>query len=940
MTVPAYRRITRRPCRSIWIGGLQVGADAPIAIEAASRLPATAAGIAETVAEIRSLEAAGADVVCLPFPNEACGEVFRQIAPAATLPLVADIGSCDVKRAVAAIEAGACSLWLAAGSLDREPTLGALVEVARDHGCSLGLLVGNDKAAPFEPHPTMTRSQGLARTAREQVCRLEDLGFFDFQIALDTPDWRMAVEAARALARSGEHPLALGFGAAGSRQNWLVATSTGLGLLLSAGIGDLIRLAPSADPVGEVRGAVEILKTLGLRRRGVAITADPAFTHARPDAGTILTALEERVSHVSHSIAVVLTGIGPAGRDGLPIAESADAAADPDPDGHYRLHVRGSVGADVPSASLIDHLTDLIEHEVAAIEARTLDRLVTELRHRGRGDERARGAHVGLPFAEVAVALHHVFRGHNARVVWGTEEGDTFHARLTGRRDSWYLPRRRPRASDDRAGAQDPSNAAVAISTALGLAIADRVAGRPSHIIAVIDRAALDAGVTYEAIRIAGETNARLLIVLVDGGPAEEVLLAGVSGHFSRLVSSWSYLALRDLSKRIVRYLPGPSYALAKRVEEYARGLATGGTLFEELGLYHVGPVPGRKLDQLLPVLKNLRDAGHDGPILLHVMAEGGESPAPRAGGDTPAAPPATRAVARGLIAAAEADPRMVAILCSAAEDGVSPFSNIYPQRFFRIRPAAALHGVSLARGLAGGGLRPFLLLDRRTFWRAAGETARELVRLRLPVRFIVDLSLGQADEPWFDAPPLDLSAVPGFVVMVPADDQELLHMLATAGTFADQPILIGHQSSAVDAVTLTAGTTLDIGRGRIVLNGADIAILAMGRGLAAAIAAADDLARGGIAATVADARFAQPLDEALVHALALRHPGLIVLDDPVMATGLAGAVVKALAAAGALDRGLKIRIVRVGRRAAHDALTAAAEVLGRGWRNPTPANR
>ncbi|MFZ9416248.1 MAG: 1-deoxy-D-xylulose-5-phosphate synthase N-terminal domain-containing protein, partial [Alphaproteobacteria bacterium] len=388
-------------------------------------------------------------------------------------------------------------------------------------------------------------------------------------------------------------------------------------------------------------------------------------------------------------------------------------------------------------------------------------------------------------------------------------------------------------------GGEERDAAATAVSIALGLALAARAAGERTDAIAVIDHAAMASGATLEAIRAARAAQARLLVVLLDPAIDDAGLPGTVAAQLSRLVSSAPYLAMRDIGRSIVRNLPGPGYDLARRVEEFARGIAAGGFMFEELGAYYVGPVPGRRYDQLLPVLRNLADAPRDQPVLLHVAAGRLPAPPPRA------ARTAAEPLAAALGAALASEPRAMLVLQAqgASAEAFAALERMNGARCLRAGDGER-HGPGLARGLAAGGRVPIVLADRRALWLGAGETLRGWTRLGLPLVLVADLSAGHDDRPWLDAPPLDLAALPGFEVLHAASPRELPALLAAALRAGDRPVVVAHGF---------------------------------------------DLADG-----------AQPRDGDVARALARDHRALLVLEDPAMAAGIGAAVQHALGAADA----------------------------------------
>ncbi len=901
----AHRGAARRRSRAVWVGTTRIGGDGPVAIEA--RIAEGAEGAIGLAAK---LESAGADLACVACPDLDGVRRLAELAPALTLPAVADIGRCDPALAIAAAEAGARALWFRPPA-DDDALLAEMAGVATQFSCALGLVI--DEEAPIDPNAA-SLDQALARFAVVQAGRLQACGFPDFIVALRMRDPALMAATARAIARAGDFPLALSVGRsqAGGRQAADAASAMAMGLPLLMGVGDLICLSAGPDPAGDVHVTVAALRALGLRPKGVSVSPEPAFLSQRADATKIATLLEERTSHIARTIDVRLAGRGSASETALNAHLVVPPGAAADSNAAYGMRISGPLERERAADAVVDELAGLVEETAGAIDARDLEGLVADIARRA-GVFRDTPSDTALLWARLGVALRHAFRGTTARFVWGHPEGAALYARLTGKRDPWQVPQ--PAGAPAHA---EPDAAAAAISIAMGLAAADRAAGITSNVVAILDKASFDAGTAYEAMRAAGAKDANVTIVLVDPEGGDEGLPAGIGSQLSGIISSRPFLALREIGSRIARQLPGPSYTLIKRMEEFGRGLATGGTLFEELGLYYVGPVAGRSLGTLLPVLGNLRRTRIKSSVLLHVVGAMRARVRRPGDGETPPA-------ALGWLAdAARADAKM-ALVVAGDVPGTADLARRLPGRFHRVG-GTARHGLGLAWGFAAGGLHPYLLLDRRGFWRSAGEQAREIVRLRLPICFVVDLMKGHAPEPWLDAPPVMLEAVPGFVVMLAADAGECARMLAFARGVGGQPVIVGH-AGATPAFPDAPDAPVELGRGRMLASGSDISILAIGRGVAQAAQARAALAEKGISASVADARFAQPLDGELAVALFAAHRGLVVLDDPSMAGGIAAGIVDALSKAGVPDFRRRLRVVPVGRGSVRDALAAAADI-------------
>jgi 1-deoxy-D-xylulose-5-phosphate synthase len=442
----------------------------------------------------------------------------------------------------------------------------------------------------------------------------------------------------------------------------------------------------------------------------------------------------------------------------------------------------------------------------------------------------------------------------------------------------------------------------------------------------------MSAGMAYEAMNNAGAMDSRLIIVLNDNDMSIAPPVGGMSAYLARLISGNAYRSVRDLAKQIAKLFPKSIEESARRAEEYARGMATGGTLFEELGLYYVGPIDGHNLDHLLPVLKNVRDA-RDGPILVHVVTQKGKGYAPAeaatdkyhgvskfdviTGTQAKAvanAPSYTRVFADSLIAHAERDEKIVAITAAMPSGtGLDDFGKRFPSRTFDVG-IAEQHAVTFAAGLATEGFKPFCAIYSTFLQRAYDQVVHDVAIQRLPVRFALDRAgLVGADGPThagsFDI--AYLACLPDFVVMAAADEVELKHMVATAVEIDDRPSAFRYPRGEGVGLEMPAiGTPLEIGKGRIVREGTKVAILSLGTRLAEALKAADQLAALGLSTTVADARFAKPIDEELITRLAREHEVLLIAEEGSVG-GFSSHVLDFLARSGALDSGLKVRPLR-----------------------------
>ena len=510
------------------------------------------------------------------------------------------------------------------------------------------------------------------------------------------------------------------------------------------------------------------------------------------------------------------------------------------------------------------------------------------------------------------------------------------HKILTGRRDRIRTLRqggglsgftRRVESEYDPFGA---AHSSTSISAALGMAVARDLDGIERKVIAVIGDGAMSAGMAYEAMNNAGSMDSKLIIILNDNDMSIAPPVGAMSAYLTRLISSRPYRSIRHFAREMASKFPRRLEETARRAEEYARGILTGGTLFEELGLFYVGPIDGHNLEHLLPVLKNLRDSTDSGAVLLHVVTEKGHGYAPAEKApdkyhgvgkfdvssgkivkSEPKAPSYTAVFADSLIQEAKLDDRIVAITAAMpAGTGLDKFAEVFPDRCFDVG-IAEQHAVTFAGGLATEGFKPFVTIYSTFLQRAYDQVVHDIAIQNLPVRFALDRAgLVGADGPTH-AGSYDigyLGNLPNFVVMAPADEAELCHMVATAAAIDDRPSAVRYSRGEGTGVEMPRrGTALEIGKGRIMREGGVIAILSFGGRLAEALGAAEDLAARGLTATVADARFAKPLDHDLVRRLAAEHEVLITIEEGATG-GFATQVMHFLAAEGIFDRGLKFR--------------------------------
>jgi 1-deoxy-D-xylulose-5-phosphate synthase len=547
------------------------------------------------------------------------------------------------------------------------------------------------------------------------------------------------------------------------------------------------------------------------------------------------------------------------------------------------------------------------------------------------------GGHLGagLGVVELTVALHHVFDTPRDKIIWDVGHQAYPHKILTGRRDRIRTLRQAGGLSGFTKRAEsefDPFGAAhssTSISAALGFATARDLKGEDFNVVAVIGDGAMSAGMAFEAMNNAGATHTRLIVILNDNDMSIAPPVGALSAYLARLISGRTYLGLRDLGKQLAKKLPKFLYDKAARSEEFARSFWTGGTLFEELGLLYVGPIDGHNLDHLLPVLRNVRDA-RNGPILVHVVTRKGKGYPPAEASDDKYhgvvkfdvvsgkqtkpkanAPSYTGVFAKSLIAEARRDARIVGITAAMPSGtGLDLFMKEFPERTFDVG-IAEQHAVTFAAGLACEGLKPFCAIYSTFLQRAYDQVVHDVAIQRLPVRFAIDRAgLVGADGPThagsFDT--AYLGCLPGFVLMAPGDEAELVHMVATAAAYGDGPIAFRFPRGEGVGVELPeAGSPLEIGRGRILREGATVAILSYGGRLAEALKAAELLEARGISTTVADARFAKPLDTALLGRLAREHQTLITVEEGSIG-GFGSFVLAQLVREGLLDRGLKVR--------------------------------
>ncbi|MGD1036969.1 MAG: 1-deoxy-D-xylulose-5-phosphate synthase [Roseiarcus sp.] len=566
-----------------------------------------------------------------------------------------------------------------------------------------------------------------------------------------------------------------------------------------------------------------------------------------------------------------------------------------------------------------------------------LRRLADELRAETISAVSVTGGHLGagLGVVELTVALHYVFDTPRDRLIWDVGHQAYPHKILTGRRDRIRTLRQGGGLSGFTKRAEseyDPFGAAhssTSISAGLGMAMARDLSKRDNAVIAVIGDGAMSAGMAYEAMNNAGALHSRLIVILNDNDMSIAPPTGAMSAYLARLVSSHAYRSLRDVAKQLARRLPKFFYDKAKRTEEFGRGFWTGGTLFEELGFFYVGPIDGHNLAHLLPILKNVRDMP-DGPVLVHVVTKKGKGYPPAEAADdkyhgvnafdvvTGAqacpksnAPTYTEVFADSLVAEAARDDRIVAVTAAMPQGtGLDRFAEAYPERTFDVG-IAEQHAVTFAAGLACEGYKPFCAIYSTFLQRAYDSVVHDVAIQNLPVRFAVDRAGLVGADGATHAGAFDvayLTCLPNMTVMAAADEAELVHMVATCAAHDDGPIAVRYpRGEGVGVEAPERGVPLPIGKGRVLREGTRVAILSLGTRLAEALKAAEVLAARGLSTTVADARFAKPIDRELVLSLAAGHELLITIEEGSIG-GFGSHVMSLLSESGALDNGLKVR--------------------------------
>jgi 1-deoxy-D-xylulose-5-phosphate synthase len=595
----------------------------------------------------------------------------------------------------------------------------------------------------------------------------------------------------------------------------------------------------------------------------------------------------------------------------------------------------------VSSTPLLDRIST--PQDLRTLKDNELPQLAEELRQELIAAVSVTGGHLGagLGVVELTIALHHVFDTPTDKLIWDVGHQSYPHKILTGRRDRIRTLRqagglsgfcKRAESEYDTFGA---GHSSTSISASLGMAVARDLDDKANNVIAVIGDGAMSAGMAYEAMNNAGAMDSRLIVILNDNDMSIAPPVGAMSAYLAKLISGGTYRRFRRFLKRTAeRLLPKNWQKRAARAEEFTRGFWTGGTLFEELGFYYVGPIDGHNFDHLLPVLRNVRRM-RNGPVLIHVVTQKGKGYGPaevsadkfhgvgkfnvvtgaqevQAAGTPPSY---TKVFANALIAEARHDEKIVAITAAMPSGtGLDRFAQAFPERCFDVG-IAEQHAVTFAAGLAAEGYKPFAAIYSTFLQRAYDQVVHDVAIQKLPVRFAIDRAgLVGADGPThagaFDI--AFLSCLPGMVVMAAADEVELMHMVATAASIDDGPSAFRYPRGEGAGIALPArGTPLEIGRGRILREGSAVALLSFGARLPECLVAADQLAGFGLSATVADARFAKPLDMDLLRRLAQNHEVLVTVEEG-STGGFGASVLHALAREGLLDRGLKVRTMHL----------------------------
>ena len=578
--------------------------------------------------------------------------------------------------------------------------------------------------------------------------------------------------------------------------------------------------------------------------------------------------------------------------------------------------------------------------DIRNFSTQELKQLCNELRQDVIRSVSVTGGHLGasLGVVELTVALHNVFNTPHDRLVWDVGHQCYPHKVLTGRRDSMLTLRqggglsgftKRSESEYDPFGA---AHSSTSISAGLGMAVSRDLAGKNNHVISVIGDGAMTAGMAYEAMNNAGSMDSRLIVILNDNDMSIAPPVGALNAYLSRLISSKQFRSMRHFAKEVAKKFPRKLGEAAGKLDEYARGMVTGGTLFEELGFYYVGPIDGHNLDHLLPVLRNLRDDEEPGPVLVHCVTEKGhgyipaeQSPdkyhgvgkfdivtgelvKPKAN-----APSYTNVFAKGLIREADEDEKVIAITAAMPSGtGLDKFGDVYPDRTFDVG-IAEQHAVTFAAGLATEGYKPVCAIYSTFLQRAYDQVVHDVAVQELPVRFALDRAGYVGADGSTHCGAFDiayLTTLPGMVVMAAADEAELMHMVRTSISINDRPSAFRYPRGEGIGVELPErGELLEIGKGRILTKGSTVAILSFGSRLNECLKASEELAAFGLSTTVADARFAKPLDTDLISLLAREHELLITIEEGAPG-GFGAHVLSFLANEGLLENRLKIRVM------------------------------
>lgn len=588
-----------------------------------------------------------------------------------------------------------------------------------------------------------------------------------------------------------------------------------------------------------------------------------------------------------------------------------------------------------PATPLLDKVH--VPADLKAVDDRDLPQLAGELRAEMVDAVSRTGGHLGagLGVVELTIAIHKVFDTPKDRLIFDVGHQCYPHKILTGRRDRIRTLRQEDGLSGFTRRAEseyDPFGAAhssTSISAGLGMAVAADLSGEHRNVIAVIGDGAMSAGMAYEALNNAGALDARLIVILNDNDMSIAPPTGAMSAYLARLASGRTYMGFRDLGKKLTAYLGKTVDRAITRAVEHARGYVTGGTLFEEMGFYHIGPIDGHSFEHLLPVLRNVRDNAK-GPVLIHVVTQKGKGyPPAEAAADKyhgvntfdvitgaqakakPNAPAYTAVFAEALVQEAGFDEKIVGVTAAMPNGtGLDKLANVFPARTFDVG-IAEQHAVTFAAGLAAEGYKPFCALYSTFLQRGYDQVVHDVAIQGLPVRFPIDRAgFVGADGPThagaFDT--TYLATLPGFVVMAAADEAELKHMVRTAAAYDGGPISFRYpRGEGVGVEMPVRGEILEIGKGRVVKQGSKVALLSFGTRLAECLLAAEDLDAAGLSTTVADARFAKPLDHDLIRQLARHHEVLITIEEGAVG-GFGSHVLQFLAMEGLLDHGLKVR--------------------------------